>query len=192
MPLRQLVPLLALLLVASVAAMVYGAGADDRMLTAVAAGLYATAVVAAGLWINLVTESDTRKGPGLMRRNARLAALVYAWGGAAMLAVYSIGGLKWRHWWQYGLAMALVAVLLMAYAHRAGKISQPRMPPLALTALHGAAAAGGLVYLLAAGKLATTKEDWAANDIFLFGGLAIVALCLIAGVKQSRRSRTPV
>jgi hypothetical protein len=63
---------------------------------------------------------------------------------------------------------------------------RPVMPPAWLTVLHGLAALCALVYLIGTGKLATAKDDWAANDVFLFGGIAILALCVIAAVTQAR------
>ena len=45
----------------------------------------------------------------LSRPLAVLAALVYAWGATAMFAIYSLSGLYWRHWWEYGAGMSLIA-----------------------------------------------------------------------------------
>ena len=37
----------------------------------------------------------------------------------------------------------------------------------------------GLVWLIGSGKLATLKGDWAANQLFLAGGFAIMCLSMI-------------
>ena len=195
--LQTLVPWIVALLVASVAVMVFGAARGDQTVVAAAAAFFATAMIATAVRINAPAWQKSNEAasaadaPGLARRNTRLAALVYAWGGAAMLGVYSLAGLSWRHGWQYGLAMAIVAALLLLYVRHLGRQVRPEMPPLALTLLHGAAAAVGLGFLVGSGKLATTKGDWAANDVFLGGGVAIVLLCVVAGVTQSRLSKKP-
>ena len=168
---------------------------DDRVVTAAAAGVFAAAVIVAALWINsrvwrrAAQRFGAADASALHSRNTRLAALVYAWGSAALFAVYGLSGLTWRHGWQYGLGMALIAAGLMAYVRRAGANAQAKNPPLWPALLHGAAAAGGLVYLVGTGKLETLKRDWAANDIFLFGGIAILALSIIASLSQLRLSR---
>ena len=86
---------------------------------------------------------------------------------------------------------ALFAAGLALYALRVETAQGSSLPPFSLTVLHGAAVGGGLLYLVGAGKLATTRSDWAANDIFLAGGLAILALCVIAAITQRRAPRAP-
>lgn len=188
MSLQRVAPILVFLLVLSVTAMVLGAGRDDFVLTALAAAAYAALIITMALLVNVPawrrSAEASADAVGLVRRNVRLAALIYSWGGAAMFAVYSLSGLEWRHGWQYGLGMALIAAGLILYVRRLGE--RPVMPPLLLTALHGAAALCGLVFLIGTGKLATIKDDWVANDVFLFGGIAILALCVIAVITQVR------
>jgi len=174
--------------------MVLGAAQDERVLPAAAAGLFAAVVVAAGLglnaplWRGAPRGIEASAGAAAMRGNVGLAALVYAWGALALLAVYSLTGLEWRHGWQYGLGAALLAAGLSAYWRRLA-VAGALVPPAYLNALHGLAASLGLIYLVGAGKLASTRSDWAANDVFLSGGLAIVALCAIAAVTLSRLER---
>ena len=192
---KPLVPILVAVLLASVAFMVFGAAGGNQNLVAGAATFFGVAVIVAALRINAPIWQRSNnvdaavEGPAIARRNTRLAALVYAWGGAAMLGVYSLSGLSWRHGWQYGLAMATVAALLMLYVRRLGNQPRPEMPPLALTLLHGLAAAAGLGFLVGTGKLATTKGDWAANDVFLCGGIVILALCIMSAITHLRLSR---
>ncbi len=192
MSLQRVAPVLVLLLVLSVTAMVLAAGRDDYVVTALAAAAYAAIIVAAALRVNVPAWKRPAEvsgdSVGLMRRNIRLAALVYSWGAAAMLAVYSLSGLEWRHGWQYGFAMALFAAALITYVWRLGE--RPAMPPLLLTVLHGAAAFSGLAFLIGSGKLATHKDDWVANDVFLFGGLAILAICIFTAITQVRIGKT--
>jgi hypothetical protein len=122
----------------------------------------------------------------MARRNAGLMALVYAWGAGAILGAYTLAGLRWYHYWQYGGAMALVATGLLAYAaalrSRESALATPAMLRTAtgLALLQGAFAAGGLAFLAGSGKLAGTRPDWLANHVFLFGGIAVTALSAMA------------
>jgi hypothetical protein len=190
MVLRPLLPWLLLALAMSVAAMVLGAGRGDKLIAALASGLYAAAIVAVALWINAPFWSRTpapeeTSAKTAIAGNVWLAALVYAWGAAALLAVYSLSGLTWRHGWQYGLGAAIISAGFAIFAATLDR-QDIRTPSIALTALHGVIAGGGLGYLIFSGKLATLRSDWAANDVFLAGGLAVVALCIVAAVTQSR------
>jgi hypothetical protein len=123
-------------------------------------------------------------------------AITYAWGAIAMLSVYTLTGLRWYHAWQYGLAMALLAVLLFLYAiaiGREGSRLRQRvflLGALQLTAVQGAGALARVLFLIGSGKLATPKTDWAANRIFLAGGLAIAALSVIAAITQGKLARS--
>jgi hypothetical protein len=127
-------------------------------------------------------------------RNAELMALVYGFGAVVILTVYSLTPLRWYHFWQYGGAMALLAIGLYHYGialGRGGALASSSALRIAtlLTALQGAAAAIGLIFLIGSGKLATTRPDWLANQIFLFGGIGIVALSAMAVASQLRSTR---
>lgn len=190
--LRPLVPWLVLAAALSVAAMVLGAGRGDHLYPALAAGVLAVVVVAAGLWRNAPLWSvGAGAGPADATKSALvanicLAAFVYAWGAAALFAVYSLSDLYWRHAWQYGLGAVIFALGLAIYGRSVDATAGSAVPPFSLTLLHGAAVGGGLAYLLGTGKLATQRTDWVANDVFLAGGLSILALCVIAAVTQRR------
>jgi hypothetical protein len=156
------------------------------------AGAAAAAYAALVLLVALAVNWPAWRSPqvfaagavGMTRRNARLAALVYAWGAAAMFAIYHLSGLTWRHGWQYGLLMALCAGGLLIYVRQLG--GRREAPALGLTLLHGAAALCALAYLIGTGKLDTLKSDWAANHVFLFGGLSILALNVFAAITHVR------
>jgi hypothetical protein len=195
--LRPLLPWLLLASALSISLMVLGAGRGDQFLPSLAAGLLVALVVGTGLGINSPLWSKaarlaTSPQDGLarikeaLRCNVWLAALVYAWGASALFAVYSLSDVWWRHAFQYGSGAALFAAGLGIYGYRLGRARESSMPPLFLTVIHGLAAAGGLVYLIGGGKLDTVKGDWAANEVFLWGGIAIVVLCLISTVTQTR------
>jgi len=201
MSLRTAIPWLATAILASIAGMVSGAHARLPEMTLVAASLFCLALVAVGVQINrpLWAGEPDPSADALIhaaRRNARLMALGYIWGAAAMLTIYGVSGLRWQHAWQYGLAMSLFAVAILAYVHDLGRpgsgLRTPRALSVALqlTVLQAAAAVLGLGFLLSSGKLAGVKGDWAANQIFLTGGIAIAMLSALAAYTQHRLTRS--
>lgn len=198
--LRPLLPWLLLASALSITMIVLGAGRGDHFLPALSAGLLVALVVGTGLGINaplwsrttgsMAREDGAAAVREALRCNVWLAALVYAWGASALFAVYSLSDLVWRHGFQYGLGATLFAASLGIYGFRLGRIRSMPIPPLMLTLVHGAAAAIALVYLVGTGKLDTVKGDWAANEVFLWGGFAIIALCIMSAVTQTRVSRS--
>lgn len=196
MILQKLMPWLVGLLLSSAVAMRWAAAQDARETSLWVALAFVGIVVGVAALIN----GQALRDPGqegrvqfhMLRRNTRLVALIYAWGAAAMLAVYVFGALNWRHGWQYGAAMALVAAALHVYVKRMERPGNPfdtaeyfgRIVPLTL--LHAAAVAVGLVYLVGSGKLAAARGDWAANHIFLAGGIGIVLLAVLTSFVHVR------
>lgn len=197
MSLGPVIPFLAVAIIASVTGMVHGAGRNDHELTMQCAIAFVAVVVAVAIWFNANAwfQSDRKTKAQAtasgVRRNARLASLIYAWGSAAMFAIYSLSDLTWRHAWQYGLGMALFALGILIYITIVGNRKPPTLPPLFLTILHGGAALGGLTYLIGSGKLQTVKSDWAANEVFLWGGIGIATLCFLTLATQLMHNRLP-
>jgi hypothetical protein len=201
MSLQRLMPWICAMLAASVAVVVAGARLGRPELSAAAAGFFALAIVAVGWLVNRpawqldAARTPVEAAPVAARRNARLMAITYAWGAASMLAAYTLTGLRWYHAWQYGLAMTLLAAILFLYAVAIGREgSRLRQRPLLLGALQltvvqGAGALAGALFLIVSGKVATPRPDWAANHIFLAGGLAIAALSAIAAITQGKLAR---
>lgn len=194
--LRPLLPWLLMASALSITMMVLGAGRGDQFLPSLAAGLLVALVVGTGLGINAPLWSKTTGAAAqqgghasireALRCNVWLAALVYAWGASALFAVYSLSDLTWRHAFQYGSGAALFASCIGIYGLRLGRSNNLSVPPLLLTAIHGLAVAIALSYLIGADKLTTAKGDWAANEVFLWGGFALIALCLMSAVTQTR------
>ena len=127
--------------------------------------------------------------------NARLMAVVYAWGGLSMLAAYYLTPLSWYHAWQYGGAMVLVAAALHFYAQALVAPQAPARAPRAqlaverLTVVQGIAATAGALAVIVSGKLTTGKPDWVANILFISGGLTIGTLSALAVMTRRRVAR---
>jgi hypothetical protein len=188
MPLRPLLPAILLALVMSVIVGVLAAGRNSGITLALAVALFALQMLFALVrtnspyWRPEVEPQEEGIVAICARRHTILAALVYTWGAAAILAIYSMSGLTWRHWWQYGLGMAAIAAAVFLYAHLLTSGRGPYRTPKALsilmglTALQGLAVSVALVYLVFWGKLITPRGDWAANYIFAAGSITLAVL----------------
>lgn len=200
MTLQPLIPGLVVMMVASIAAIVWAAGEGARDLTFLGAIAFPSAAALVCYLINQPFRVRRRSLPGeaidASRRNARLMAMLYAWGAAAIFAVYSLTQLWWWHSWQYGLGMAIIACGLMGYVslmnNARSPLAQPRALDLAamLALLQAVAIAGGLVFLIVSGKLASSKPDWPANYVFVGGGLGLILVSSISAFTH-RKLREP-
>lgn len=194
--LRPLLPWLLMAAAFSVAMMVLGTGRGDRTLSALAAGLFVAVCIGTSLGLNAplwakVNAPTANAQRTALRCNVWLAALVYAWGASALFAMYSLSDLWWQHAFQYASGASLFAAILGFIGLRLGRKIDVPVPAIWLTVLHGSAAFSGLVYLIGTGKLATTKNDWAANEVFLWGGIAIVVLCIMSWLTQRKGAPAP-
>ena len=128
-----------------------------------------------------------------------IAALVYAWGAIAMLAIYSLTPLKWQHWWEYGTAMLLVACAILIYANALTAGPASLRSPRAIDILMGLTLAQGIavvlviLWIVLSGKVHTMRGDWAANEIFIGGSamLAMVSAISILTHRKLTRKRAP-
>lgn len=201
MSLQPLMPALVALLAAAVTIMTFAAGLGAKAMSLATAGVFAGIVLLVAWRINRLelwpaaALADHAANVHATRRNTRLIALVYAWGGAVLLAVYSLSGLRWQHGWQYGSGMVVIASALLLLVHKLGDEDFHFRTPEGLRQLghvvlaQAVAAAGGLVFLISSGKLWNGKQDWAANHVFLAGGLAIVIVSVIAWRTHRRLER---
>lgn len=190
---RLLFPILLLVFGLTIAGVAKSALEADRFASAGFAVLFVATAIGAG-W----KTSRDLLAPGLsangrqtlqataLSRLTLILALTYAWGATAMYVDYSWSTLHWRHGWQYALAMALVAGALAYYGRYLGQAGQKDGSAsvvergFRLAAVHGLAAGTALVWMITSGKLQTPKDDWAANHVFVAGGLAIVFLSALA------------
>ena len=189
MPLRPMLPTVLLSCVLSIVVAVLAAARGANVPLGLAVGLFAVQVLLT-LWrINASTwRAGTLHTPAAdwALNNTVLTAIVYAWGAAALFCIYGLSGLHWRHWWQYGAGMALLAgVALLCARHLASERGlKTRASTLniimAITVAQAVSVAGALVYLVASGALDTRKGDWAANHVFVAGALTIGAISLVS------------
>lgn len=191
MSLQPLIPGLVVVMVASIAMLVWAVGENARDLTLIASLAFPAAAVLVALIVNRVLPKgqpidEAHEPIFASRRNARLMAMIYAWGAAAIFAVYSLTQLWWWHSWQYGSAMAFIACGLLIYVNRMENLQSPLVQPRMLDAaatlalIQAGAIVVGLAFLIASGKLGSTKPDWPANYVFVGGGVGLMLISLIA------------
>ena len=191
MPAHQLWMWLFLTALISIAAMVIGAISSNQDLAAMAGAMFAGVGAIVG-WRFAVPERPDTNGHALAVRFARLIAAAWAWAGFAMLACYYLTDLTWQHAWQYGIGMLLVAGLVWQYAEARTKPSSRFADATWVAAarwttrMQGVAALAGVIILALSGKLDPDKQDWAANIVFVAGGLTIFALSM-AALRAERR-----
>ena len=177
--------------VASIGLMVAGAMTGMTGLTHAGGGLFLAAALGVGgqIWRSA--------GNGAVREDvslsfATLIAAAWAWAGLAMLACYHLTDLSWQHAWQYGAAMVLIATGILAYARaRRQPGSRLAAPDAAavmqgVTASQAVAALVAVAILLLSGKVEAHGRDWAANVVFIAGGLAIFALSAMAVIAERK------
>jgi hypothetical protein len=195
-----MLPTLLLAFALSILVGVLAAARGASVPLALAAGLFAVQVLFVLVRINepLWRSTNGRSADADWAwSNTVLAALVYAWGATAMFAIYSLSGLAWRHWWQYGAGMTLLACLALLCANylakRRGSLEHTtaRNVLIGITAVQAAAVAAALAYLVGSGKLQTAKADWAANHVFIAGGVAIVLISIVSLLAHRRQPAAP-
>ena len=192
MPLRPSFPRLLTTLAAALVAMTVAAGTTHKAESAIAAAVFAIVLVATDLRTNLplwrrpseataagVTQRDT------LRQTAQLIMIAYLWCALAFYTIYIGTHVRWQHGWEYGSALMLIALGHVYYLWRIADPNDTFSTPSAiaravrLAALQSIAIACGLIWLIASGKLSSLKGDWAANQLFLAGGFAIMCLSMI-------------
>ncbi len=201
MQLRPMMPVILLALVVSIMVAVLAAGRGSGWTLALAVALFAIQMLFVALRLNLPfwgSSDPATEGPAAAacaQGNAVLAALVYAWGAIAMLAIYSLTALSWRHWWQYGAAMLLIAVAIFLYAYLLSAGRESYRSPRALAVLMGLTAAQGLAmlvvifWLVLSGKTYTPRGDWAANAIFIGGAVMLAMLSAVSILTHRKLTR---
>lgn len=189
MTLRPSLPWLAVTLAAALIAMYLACRLMKISDSAVAAAVFAGVMVMAALrtnaplWQRSENHSAAVSARDAMRANVFLTGLSFFWCGLAFYAIYLGTHVRWQHGWEYGTACMLFAAAYAYYFRRLSdpndKLAQaPALDRMAKIAGYQAILIGiGLVWLIASGKLAIThKGDWAANQLFLAGGFAVMCI----------------
>ena len=157
MPLRRMLPAILIAFALSIFVCVLAAARHAGVPMALAAALFSVQVLIVVLRTNgpfWRTGDAQTLGLDWAWDNTVLAAIAYAWGAIAMFTVYSLSGLHWRHWWQYGAGMVLLASAALVCANYLTRDRGPYGAAKANNILMGVTAAqiiavaGGLIYLV--------------------------------------------
>jgi len=190
MTLRPSLPWLLTTLAVALVAMFLAAGAVRKVESAIVAAIFALLLVATAIRTNApIWRRETSLGRITPRdaliETTRLIMLAFLWCALAFYAIYLGTNIRWQHGWEYGSANLLIAGAYGYYLWRLTNPSDGLSSPLAIERMvklagYQAVLIGvGLVWLIGSGKLATHKGDWAANQLFLAGGFAIMCLSVI-------------
>jgi hypothetical protein len=201
MRLTPLVAATVVVLLASLVGQISGAVQDSVGLSVFAATAFVGALLRTAWQLNRswwYANAHHDIGPSggdsertMARTNALLLTLSYGWAGASLLGVYLLTPLRWQHGWQYGTGLVIIALLIWVIAQRLYAVWSPQIADaLAWSTLaHSTAATGALAWLVGTGKIVSPRGDWAANIVFAGGGIAIVALSVMA-LRTARALKT--
>lgn len=191
MSFRPPLPWLLATLAAALLAMYLATSALQKAEAATSAAAFAILLVTSAMRTNSPLWRRNTSGMNLMTQRQALwqttflIMLAYLWCALAFYVVYLGTSLRWQHGWQYGSAMLLIAVAHAVYLWRLDDSNAPVSSPPAidravrLAACQAVAIAFGLFWLIQSGKLSSMKGDWAANQLFIAGGFAVMCLSVI-------------
>jgi hypothetical protein len=167
----------------------------------------------AGILIALASFTETRELQGDPASDddgivvsLRHMGLVWTWGALALLVTYAFDILSWREWWAFFIAFFVLAGLSLVLSATLRKDAERgTRDDMLIKVARGfsifilVAMLITMVGLLADGKMwrFTTiagmrrgSQDWAANNIFFFGALALAAISWNAIRRTSQKLKT--
>jgi hypothetical protein len=134
----------------------------------------------------------------------RHMGMVWAWGALGLLITYAFDVLSWREWWQFLIAFALLAILSLFLAatlrkDAASGVTDPMLIKVArgfalviliamVITMLGLLIDGKMWRFTTVAGMRRGSQDWAANNIFFFGALALAAISFNV-VKLTREPR---
>lgn len=179
-------------LIASVALMILFVARRGDGVQMAYAHMGVAALVAIGFAAAFFKQNTAMRAAGasqsaLAANTSRYVGYVWAWGAACLLTVYATGILVWREWLHFSLATVVLAGACLLFASMlqkdadAGKEDAAMLKlahRLAIVLLAGMVIA--IVGFLIDGKMVRFLNprftDWAANNVFFFGAIAIAAI----------------
>ncbi|MCB1484344.1 MAG: hypothetical protein KDJ17_05570 [Hyphomicrobiaceae bacterium] len=177
-------------------AVIITAGANQPFLNLLSTGLVSVAFASLGIRENRALVAEGARKSEIAGSTARYIGLVWTWGALALLVIYAlVYENSWKEWWQFFLSFATAAVGSIIFANMLGRDAEAGKEDesvmglgrlLVKVQLIGMMV--GVISLVIDGKFPrdTAHQDWAACNIFFFGGLAIAAIC--ANALASSRS----
>lgn len=176
----------------SVAALVLAAAQKLFFVHMGIAALVSVLVAVASFNETRAAEGDPARAGRGIEISLRHMGLVWTWGALALVVTYAFNILSWREWWQFFIAFSVLAGLSLFLSMTLRKDADAGTSDDMLIKV----ARGFSIFILVAmlitmvgllidGKMwrFTTiagmrrgSQDWAANNIFFFGALALAAI----------------
>jgi hypothetical protein len=183
---------------ASVAALVISAAARWHYAHMALCAVVALAIAATAVReIRQVTSSGAGQGM-IASTSARYMGLVWSWGAIVLLITY-LFILQWKEWWQFFIAFVVAAGLCLFFAATLRGDSEKRGDDPGMLSLARylvlAQAIGTAITIVGlgifdgkalrlGGKLLRFLDprhtDWAANNVFFFGAVALAAISVVS------------
>lgn len=168
-------------------AVIVTAGAHQPFLNLLATGLVSAAFASMAIRENRALIADGADKNVIAASTARYIGLVWAWAAIALLVIYAlVFENDWPEWWQFFLSFATAAVGCIIFSNMMERDAADGKEDDAvmgvgrlLVKIQLVGIAVGVISLFVDGKFPreTTNPDWAACNIFFFGGIAIAAIC---------------
>jgi hypothetical protein len=118
--------------------------------------------------------------PEVSGNNAVYMGLVWAWGALMLFITYGTGILAWKEWWPFFIAFTVAGGLCLFLAVNLKKDTTMLRWARYLALIQFVAMIVVMLGLLIDGKMVRflnpRHTDWAANNIFFFGALALAAI----------------
>lgn len=177
-------------LAAAICATILAAAAEQPIIQ-----LIAVAVVCFAITVLAVRDHQKLRDTGapisaIASSTARYLAVVWAWAALSLLITYLfIIDQHWNEWWQFFIGFAFAAVATLGFAHlldrdRAAGRDEATLVKAGrvLLQFQVVGMAAGIISLFVDHKFPrdATYADWAGNNIFFFGALAIAVISLDA------------
>ena len=119
--------------------------------------------------------------------NAYYMGLVWSWGALVLIATYATGILVWKEWWHFVIAFIAAAALSLYFSAKLSEDARSGTENPKLLAMSRRVAIFQLACMVItmAGLVVDGKmirylnpryTDWAANNVFFFGALAIAVI----------------
>ncbi len=160
-------------------------------------------LASAAIWENRRLAGAGSSKNGLSAATSRHMGSAWAWAGLSLFAIYAFAVATWPEWWQFCLAFVALALICLIFAlmtkrdEAAGREDWAMLTlarRLTMVQLVGMVVA--MAGLIIDGKMTRFLhirkgwEDWAANNIFFFGALAL-ALISANALWTSRDMKKP-
>jgi hypothetical protein len=162
------------------------AGAKAYVLHLAVAAMVSLAIAGLMLRENVAAVSSQRELLALSSRNARYMAAIWTFGASAMLLQYT-AILAWEEWWHFVIGFIVAALGCLLFSHFfKSSVGDPERAQRYLTiawwlaVLQLLAMSVTVVGLLVDGKMDFGYVDWAGNNVFFCGAIALAVMSAVS------------